>query len=100
MKFNLVPVEYNGEEHILYSGPSREVLVVFPVGEFRLFAEIHEEAHAYTTYDIDPFFTGYLPEQYDYEALDINAEVQLHKADQSRVAQILLADVIFPTPAY
>ena len=38
---------------MLYAGTLDEVKVVFPVGEFHLFAEIHEEAGAYATYDIN-----------------------------------------------
>ena len=35
---------------VLYSGPLSEAKVIFPVGEFKLYAEIHEEAGAYATY--------------------------------------------------
>ena len=38
---------------MLYAGTLDEVKVVFPVGEFHLYAEIHEEAGAYATYDIN-----------------------------------------------
>jgi len=47
----------------LYSGPNREAIVVLPVGEFHLYAEIHEEAEAYAVSDINLKLPIYLPEQ-------------------------------------
>lgn len=43
-----------GETNILYSGPTQETIAVFPVGEYRLWAEIHEEAQAFTEHTIEP----------------------------------------------
>ena len=42
---------------MLYSGPLSEAKVLLPVGEFRLYAEINEEAGAYATYVINPKFS-------------------------------------------
>ena len=79
---------------MLYSGTLDEITAVFPVGEFHLYAEIHEEAGAYAVYDINPKFPTTLPDQDDYEAVNIDAWLKAETAlgNQARVAQILLAD--------
>ena len=46
---------------VLYSGPLSEAKVIFPVGEFKLYAEIHEEAGAYSPFIINPKFSTVLP---------------------------------------
>ena len=56
---------------MLYSGPLSEAKVIFPVGEFQLYAEIHEEAGAYATYVINPKFSTVLPDEDDYNAANI-----------------------------
>ena len=78
---------------MLYSGPTNGATVVFPVGVFRLYAEIHEEAEAYTTFEIEPSFLGYLPTQQEYEAYSMTDAVAQHGSNQARVSQMLLADV-------
>ena len=81
---------------MLYSGPLPEAKVVLPMGEFHLIAEIHEEAGAYAQFDIDTRFPTYLPDQQDYEKVDIRAMLARYAeiGDQARVSQILQADVI------
>ena len=81
---------------MLYSGPLPEAKVVLPMGEFHLIAEIHEEAGAYAEFDIDTRFPTYLPDQQDYEKVDIRAMLAKYAeiGDQARVSQILQADVI------
>ena len=90
--FKLVTTSGRGEETtMLYSGPLSEAKVIFPAGEFRLYAEIHEEAGAYATYTIHPKFSTVLPDEDDYNAIDIKAVLQAYSdiGDQSRVSQIL-----------
>lgn len=84
---------------LLYSGPTREAEVVFPAGKFHLFAEIHEEAEAFTVFDIDVKFNIYLPDQEEYEAFNLDEQLALYTStgDQARVSQILQADVIYCT---
>jgi hypothetical protein len=79
---------------MLYSGPLAEAKVVFPVGEFHLFVEVHEEAGAYAVYDVDIKFPIYLPDEDDYNAIDIEALLQTASevGDQARVSQLLQAD--------
>lgn len=79
----------------LYSGPTSQAKLVFPVGDFRLFAEIHEEAEAFAVHDIETNFQIYLPTQEEYEAINVQALVNssAQNGDQSRVSQLLLADV-------
>lgn len=83
------------QESILYSGPLPEALVVLPFGEFHLYAEIHEEAGAYATYDVSKRFTTYLPDEEEYKAIDMAALLKQYKevGNQQRVTQILQADV-------
>ena len=80
---------------MLYAGPLPDAKIVLPMGEFHLIAEIHEEAGAYAVYDINVRFPTYLPDQEEYESLDIAAELKKYAeiGDQSRVSQILQADV-------
>ena len=80
---------------MLYAGPLPDAKVVLPFGEFHLIAEIHEEAGAYAEFDIDLRFPTYLPDQQDYEKLDIRAMLKKYAeiGDQARVSQILQADV-------
>ena len=49
------------ETRLLYAGPLDNSKAVFGVGKYHLFAEIHEEAGAYTVYDIDTTFVTVLP---------------------------------------
>ena len=80
---------------MLYAGPLPDAKVVLPMGEFHLIAEIHEEAGAYATFDISTRFPTYLPDQQEYESLDITEMLRkfAESGDQNRVAQILNADV-------
>lgn len=71
----------------LYSGPNREAVVSLPVGDFHVYAEIHEEAEAFAVYDITFKLSIYLPEKEDYDAFVINTN------DEARIAQFLTADV-------
>ena len=86
--------ERGNQTTMLYSGTLDEVKVVFPVGEFHLYAEIHEEAGAYAIYDINHKFPTTLPDKDDYDAMDIEAELKAQTAlgNQARVSQLLLAD--------
>ena len=81
---------------MLYAGPLPDAKVVLPMGEFHLIAEIHEEAGAYAEFDISMRFPTYLPDQQEYESLDIAKMLEKYSeiGDQNRVAQILQADVI------
>ena len=81
---------------MLYAGPLPDAKVVLPMGEFHLIAEIHEEAGAYAEFDISTRFPTYLPDQAEYESLDITAMLKkfAETGDQNRVSQILQADVI------
>ena len=93
--FKLISSTPKGDEiTMLYAGPLSEAKVIFPVGEFRLIAEIHEEAGAYTTYTINPKFSTVLPDEADYNSVDIQALLDQYTeiGDQSRVSQILQAD--------
>ena len=93
--FKIVQSSSRGEETtMLYSGPLSETKVIFPVGEFKLYAEIHEEAGAFSTYIIDPKFSTVLPDETDYANTDIKALLKQYNdiGDQARVSQILLAD--------
>ena len=93
--FKIVQSSSRGEETtMLYSGPLSETKVIFPVGEFRLYAEIHEEAGAFSFYEIDPKFSTVLPDEADYAQLDIKTLLKEYNdiGDQARVSQILLAD--------
>ena len=80
---------------LLYSGPGRESRAVFPLGEFHLFAEIHEEFESFATFHIDVKFPTYMPEEEEYFALGVGRTVQESSdtGDQTRVAQLLQADV-------
>ena len=80
---------------MLYAGPLPDAKVVLPMGEFHLIAEIHEEAGAYAEFDISTRFPTYLPDQQEYESLDITAMLKKYAeiGDQNRVSQILNADV-------
>ncbi|XP_059084074.1 uncharacterized protein LOC131881274 [Tigriopus californicus] len=93
--FKIIEKKENGNETtLLYSGPTNEAVVVFPVGEFHLYAEIHEEAQAYALFDIDERLPIILPEQDEYEALNLDASIKNFAVlgDQARVSQMLLAD--------
>ncbi len=81
---------------VLYSGPTRESKVVLPLGEFHLFAEIHEEAEAFTIFDIEVKFPTYLPTQEEYEAYNITQKLA-NTRDEARIAQMLTADVKYKT---
>ena len=61
------------------------------MGKFHLFAEIHEEAGAYTVFDIDTAFTVILPLREKYEAYDFSAEVKKYTdtGDSARTAMLL-----------
>ena len=80
---------------MLYAGPLPDAKVVLPFGEFHLIAEIHEEAGAYAEFDINTRFPTYLPDQQEYESIDVAAMLKKYSeiGDQSRVSQILQADV-------
>ena len=82
------------ETRILGSGPLDNIKAVFGVGIFHLYAEIWEEAGAFTKYDIDPAFMTLLPTQDQYESYDLNADVKTFKdiGDANRIAMILQAD--------
>ena len=82
------------ETRVLGSGPLNNLKAVFAVGIFHLYAEIWEEAGAFTRYDIDRTFTTVMPTQDQYESYDINADVKKFKdvGDASRIAMILQAD--------
>ena len=80
---------------MLYAGPLPDAKVVLPMGEFHLVAEIHEEAGAYAEFDISTKFPTYLPDQQEYESIDVAALLKEYSeiGDQARVSQLLLADV-------
>mgnify|MGYP000150002773 CR=1 FL=1 len=85
-----------GEETtVLAAGPLAETKAVLPVGEFFLFAEIHDEAGAFATFPISTTFNVFLPDQTDYEEVDMKAALDYFTktGDQARVSQILQADV-------
>ena len=79
---------------VLYSGPLSEAKVIFPVGEFKLYAEIHEEAGAYATYVINPKFSTVLPDEDDYNNANIEELLKQYSeiGDQDRISQLLQAD--------
>ena len=76
---------------MLYAGPLDNAKAVFGVGRFHLFAEVHEEAGAYTLYDINTNFPVILPTREAYEAYDFEGEVKKYKdtGDSSRTAMLL-----------
>ena len=67
---------------------------VFGVGVFHLYAEVWDEAGAFSLYDINQKFSTKLPTQEQYESYDINADVKKFKdvGDAPRIAMILQAD--------
>ena len=79
---------------MLGAGPLDNIKAVFGVGIFHLYAEVWDEAGAFTTHDIDQAFTTFLPTQDQYESYDINADVKAFKdvGDAARIAMILQAD--------
>lgn len=85
----VVETSANGEKltTTMYSGPVREATVVFPVGEFHLFAEIHEEAQAFTVFDIDTRFSTIMPTQAEYETIDVDKLVK-DSRDTSTASQL------------
>ena len=87
--FLVVETSENGEKltTTLYSGPTREATVVFPVGEFHLFAEIHEEAEAFTVFDIDTLFSTIMTTQAEYETIDLDKLVA-DSGDSSQASQL------------
>jgi hypothetical protein len=58
------------------------------------YAEIHEEAGAFTVSDIDTAFMLVMPTQDQYESYDIRADIKKFKdiGDASRIAMMLQAD--------
>ena len=79
---------------MLYSGPLSEAKVIFPVGEFKLYAEIHEEAGAYSPFVINPKFSTVLPDEDDYNVANVDKLIKQYSeiGDQARVSQLLQAD--------
>ena len=79
---------------VLYSGPLSEAKVIFPVGEFKLYAEIHEEAGAYSPFIINPKFSTVLPDEDDYNAANVDELLKQYSeiGDQARISQLLQAD--------
>ena len=79
---------------VLYSGPLSEAKVIFPVGEFKLYVEIHEEAGAYSTFVINPKFSTVLPDEDDYNAANVDELLKQYSeiGDEARVSQLLQAD--------
>ena len=76
---------------MLYAGPLPDAKIVLPMGEFRLFAEIHEEAGAYAVFDINKRFPTYMPDQQAYEAIDLQAELKKYADNDSFILlQIVL----------
>ena len=82
------------ETRLLYSGPLDKSKAVFGVGKFYLYAEIWDEAGAFSTYDIDTEFRLVLPTQEQYEAFDLTGQLKgfTDVGDSGRVAMILQAD--------
>ena len=80
---------------VLYSGPGRESRALLPLGEFHLFAEIHEELESFATFHIDTKFPTYMPDEEEYKALGVGSVIKESSdtGDQARVAQLLQADV-------
>ena len=79
---------------IFYSGPNADAKVVFPVGIFRLMAEIYDETGAYTTFEIAKVFSATVPEREVYFAYDLSQWLEHYSdmGDQNRVNQMLHAD--------
>ena len=82
------------ETRLLYSGPLDKSKAVFGVGKYYLFAEIWDEAGAFSTYDIATEFRLVLPTQEQYEAYDLQGQLKAFTdvGDGGRVAMILQAD--------
>ena len=92
--FKVVEETARGNEtRLLYSGPLDNSKAVFGVGKYYLYAEIWDEAGAYSIYDIDTSFQAILPTQEQYDAYDLAGELKAFKdvGDGSRVAMILQA---------
>ena len=90
--FKVVEETARGNEtRLLYSGPLDNSKAVFGVGKYYLYAEIWDEAGAYSIYDIDTSFQAVLPTQEQYDAYDLAGELKTFKdvGDGSRVAMIL-----------
>ena len=85
------------ETRMLYAGPLDNSKAVFGVGRFHLVAEIHEEAGAYTNFDIDTNFVTVLPLREAYEAYGFDAEVKKYKdtGDSARTAMLLQVQYSF-----
>ena len=82
------------ETRLLGAGPLDNLKAVFGVGIFHLYAEVWEEAGAFTKYDIDQEFKTYIPTQEQYESFDLSVNVKKFKdiGDANRIAMILQAD--------
>ena len=67
---------------------------VFGVGKYHLYAEIWEEAGAYTVFDIDTAFRTVMPTQEQYESYDLTGDLKAFTdvGDSSRIAMILQVD--------
>ena len=83
------------EVSLLYSSPTETTKVRFPYGNFRVMAEIFDEAGAYSTYEIADLVTFVLPDEDDYYSFDVANSLSLASAagDQFSISQILAADV-------
>lgn len=80
---------------VLKASSSPETKVVLPVGRYRIEAQIHDSAGAYSTFVIKHNFNSYLPTQSDYNATQVDSQLQFftNLLDNARIAQILMADV-------
>ncbi len=88
-------VDGNLQTSLLASGPLKSIIAHLPLGSYEVFAEIYEEAGAFTTYQIKPQLDLLLPDQVDYDAFMVENKIETAKTlgNKNLVNQLLAADV-------
>lgn len=83
------------ETVILSSGPLKEINAVFPIGSFKIYAEIHDEAGAFAVYIVKEKLDILIPDKAEYDAFDFTAKVLAAKTNGNKnlLSQMLSADV-------
>lgn len=70
-------------------------MALFPVGRYKIYAEIHEEAGAFAKYVIKEKFDVLIPDKAEYDAFDVAVKILAAQTDGNKnlVTQMLTADV-------
>ena len=79
----------------MFSGPINTIKTVLPLGEFMVFAEIYEEAGAFTRFMIKETIHILLPDETEFNAFNFAEKIEAAKfnGDKVRLAQLLTAEV-------